>query len=39
LKSLKITFFNLIAARETEKVFETATAFIEAAETYVIALE
>jgi hypothetical protein len=39
LKSLKTTFFNLAAARETEKALEAAAAFIEAAEARVIALE
>jgi len=39
LKSLKTTFLNLVAARETEKALEAAVAFIEAAEARVIALE
>ena len=36
---LKTTFFNLVAARDIEKAFETAIAFIETAEKRVNALE
>ena len=39
LETLKTTFFNLVAVRDIEKALETATAFIEAAETRVNALE
>jgi hypothetical protein len=39
LQTLKTTFFNLVAARDIEKALETATAFIEAAEKRVNALE
>ena len=39
LKSLKITFFNLAAAQETEKTLKAAMAFIEIAEARVIALK
>jgi hypothetical protein len=39
LKSLKITFLNLIAARETEKALKITTVFIEAVKTRVIALK
>src|SRR5947207_13425990 len=39
LKSLKTIFFNLAAARKTEKALEAAVAFIEAAEARIIALK
>jgi hypothetical protein len=39
LKTLKINFFNLIAARNTEKALKTAAVFIKAAEKRVSALE
>jgi len=39
LETLKTNFFNLVAARNTEKALEAAAAFIEAAEKRVSALE
>ena len=39
LKSLKTTFFNLAAARETEKALEAAVIFIKTTKTRIIALK